>query len=61
MYKWYIRNPEKTKKDIDKDEWLHSGDIAMIILEHGNAMRILNNAKNLFKLQQKQYISPEKF
>ena len=60
VFKGYFRNPEKTKEAIDKDGWLHSGDIAMIIPEHGNAMRIVDRVKNIFKLQQGEYISPEK-
>ena len=60
LFKGYFRDPEKTKEVIDKDGWLHSGDIAMIIPEHGNAMRIVDRVKNLFKLQQGEYISPEK-
>ena len=58
--KGYFRNPEKTKETIDKEGWLHSGDIAQIIPEHGNALRIVDRVKNIFKLQQGEYVSPEK-
>jgi len=60
LFKGYLCTPEVTKESIDKDGWLHSGDIAMILPEHGNAFRIIDRVKNIFKLQQGEYIAPEK-
>ena len=33
---------EKTKEAVDKDVWLHSGDIAMLIPEHSNDIKIVD-------------------
>ena len=60
LFKGYFRDKEKTEETIDEDGWMHSGDIAMIIPEHGNALKIIDRVKNIFKLQQGEYISPEK-
>ena len=60
LFKGYFKDEEKTKEAIDKDGWLHSGDIATIIPEHGNALKIVDRVKNIFKLQQGEYVSPEK-
>ena len=60
IFKGYFRDKEKTKETIDEEGWMHSGDIATIIPEHGNALRIVDRVKNIFKLQQGEYISPEK-
>ena len=60
IFKGYFRDKEKTKETIEEDGWMHSGDIATIIPEHGNALKIVDRVKNIFKLQQGEYISPEK-
>ena len=60
LFKGYFKDEEKTKETIDEDGWLHSGDIAMIIPEHGNCFKIVDRVKNIFKLQQGEYVSPEK-
>ena len=60
LFKGYLSLPEVTKENVDKDGWLHSGDVAMILPEHGNAFKIIDRVKNIFKLQQGEYVAPEK-
>lgn len=64
----YYKNKEKTLEAIEYDNdddrrngvnfWINSGDVVEVY--PNGAIRIIDRAKNIFKLNQGEYIAPEK-
>jgi long-chain acyl-CoA synthetase len=50
IMKEYYKNPEKTAEAIDREGWLHTGDIGMF--DEANRVAIIDRLKNIFKLSQ---------
>ncbi|KAI1781061.1 acetyl-CoA synthetase-like protein [Hypoxylon cercidicola] len=54
----YLKNEAETKKAIEADGWFHTGDIAEI--DEMGRIKIIDRKKNVLKLSQGEYISPER-
>ena len=60
VFKGYFKNKKQTDEVIDKDGWVHSCDVGVILTKQGNALKIIDRVKNLFKLSQGEYVSSDK-
>lgn len=58
LFKGYYKNEEETKKAMTEDGWFKTGDICTVD-EMGRFM-IIDRRKNVLKLAQGEYISPER-
>ncbi|KAH6885926.1 hypothetical protein B0T10DRAFT_491981 [Thelonectria olida] len=58
VFREYYKNEEETAKSLEADGWFHSGDIAEI--DKMGRLKIIDRKKNVLKLAQGEYISPER-
>lgn len=59
VFKGYFKKPEETKKTLDSEGWLHSGDVGRI-MPNNQGLKIVDRVKEIFKLSQGEYIAPSK-
>lgn len=58
MFREYFKNPEETSKAMTEDGWFRTGDVCQV--DEMGRFIIIDRRKNVLKLAQGEYISPER-
>ncbi|KAJ6130135.1 AMP-dependent synthetase/ligase [Penicillium capsulatum] len=58
LFREYFKNPEETSKAITEDGWFRTGDVCTV--DEMGRFIIIDRRKNVLKLAQGEYISPER-
>jgi long-chain acyl-CoA synthetase len=58
LFSGYFCDKENTNKTLDKEGWVHTGDIGCVI--KGGRVKLIDRVKNIFKLSNGEYVAPEK-
>ncbi|KAI1632615.1 AMP-binding enzyme [Biscogniauxia mediterranea] len=58
IFREYYKNEAETRKALEPDGWFHTGDIVEI--DERGRIKIIDRKKNVLKLSQGEYISPER-
>jgi long-chain acyl-CoA synthetase len=59
VFAGYFKNEALSRETIDKDGWLHTGDIGRV-MPNNYGLKIIDRKKEIFKLSQGEYIAPSK-